>query len=153
MELQDTKLGAFLGLVGSMILLMVGLTRMADARFLIPVDTSYPVMLPYMQAGSTIVFSIIGIFGTVLAFRNNVFGYPCLLVAGIIGIVGTFIPIFISIAGGIITEIGFLNHNLLYVDVVFILMGGILGLALPQKKGQMKIRLCKTFCEFNSNIF
>ena len=37
MELQDTKLGAFLGLIGSMILLMVGLSRMSDA--LLPVSS------------------------------------------------------------------------------------------------------------------
>ena len=57
-----------------------------------------------------------------------------LLVAGIMGILGSLFPISISIAGGILLHIFYLIDTFLYVDLVFMLMGGILGLALAQKK-------------------
>ena len=117
-----------------MILLMVGLSGMSDALLPVPLDLDYPVIILYTQAGATILFSSFGILGTILAFRGNANGYPYLLIAGIMGILGTFFPISSSVAGGILLHIFYLIDTFLYVDLVLMLVGGVLGLALDGKK-------------------
>ena len=130
---QINKIGAISGLIGSMILLSVGLSIILDARFPGFLDPEYPSGLPYMQAIITIIISAHGIFGAILAFKDNIYGYLCLLIVGIIGIIATFSPIFVSIAGGILTHIYFASSTFRYIDLVLILTGGILGLALKEK--------------------
>jgi hypothetical protein len=131
---NNNKIGAIVGLIGAIILLSVGLSGISDARLPTTPDPDIPVMTLYIQAVATIVFSAFGILGSILAFKGNLFGYPCLLVAGIGGIAGTFFPIYSSYAGGFLIEICFMIDTLQYFDLALMLVGGILGLTLLEKR-------------------
>ena len=127
------KVGAILGLIGSVILLITGLFWISMSRLIY--SPSIPFIIPYISGGVTIAISAIGITGTVLAFRDiNIAGYILLLVAGILGIIGTFIPIYIYDTGWGYLEFFFLSNTLLYGDLILMLVGGILGFALGGKK-------------------
>ncbi|MFX1288863.1 MAG: hypothetical protein ACFFFY_09955 [Promethearchaeota archaeon] len=134
MTLHNREIGAIFGLIGSIILLSVGLSRISDLYLPISPDPDIPVPTLYIQAIATIIISIFGIIGAFLAFRDNYFGYPCLLIAGIGGLGGTFFPISMSIAGGFLIEIYFMIDTLQYIDIVFIIVGGVLGLFLRENK-------------------
>ena len=129
MALQNSKVGAVLGLVGSFILLIVGLYTI---RLLYNPDPNFPAILPYIIGGTTIAFSALGISGAVLVFRDYSFGYIFLLVAGALGVIGTFIPIHAYDAGYTI-YFTYLSNSFIYIDLVLMVVGGILGFALADK--------------------
>jgi hypothetical protein len=131
---HNNRIGATIGLIGSMILLSVGLSRISDLYLPTFPYPDIPVATLYLQAIFTIIISVFGIIGAILAFRDNDFGYPCLLVTGIGGLGGTFFPISMSIPGGFLIEIYFMIDTFQYIDVVFMIMGGILGLVLAEHK-------------------
>lgn len=129
MDNQNYKVGAIIGLIGSAILLSVGLSGILDARLPTLPDPEISILTLYIQAVATIVISAIGILGSILAFKNNLFGYPVLLVAGIVGLAGTFFPISSSYAGETLISIFFMIDTIQYLDLALMLVGGILGLA------------------------
>ena len=132
MAVQNTKIGAILGLIGSIILLITGLVGITLARNYSYIP-GFPTFLSYITAGVTLAFSAFGIFGTVLVFRDNPSGYTYLLIAGIAGIIGSFIPIYTYDTGyGFI--LFYLNSTFIYADLVLMLVGGILGFALAEPK-------------------
>ena len=134
MAVQNKKIGAIIGLIGSVILLIVGLYMISMARLLYYPIPGFPAFLPYIIGGVTIVFSACGLTGAVLVFRDNPIGYIFLLVAGIVGIIGTFIPIYTYDTGYGIIITFYLSSTLLYADLVLMVVGGILGFALAEKK-------------------
>ena len=126
------KIGAILGLNGAGILLIVGLFGISMARM---VYSPYiPPLIPYITGCVTIAFSACGIIGSVLVFRDNSVGYIYLLIAAIAGMICTFIPIYAYDHGYGYIETFYLCSTALYADLVLMLMGGILGFALPEKK-------------------
>ena len=134
MAVQNTKIGAIVGLIGSVILLIVGLTQISFASIAY-YDPSFPVFIRYITAIVTAAISALGIYGAVLVIRDDPSGYTLLLIAGIIGVVGTFIPIYAYDYGGY----GYIQNFYLaasfgFVDVVLMIVGGILGFALAEKK-------------------
>jgi len=127
-----SKVGAILGLVGSVLMLLVGLFTISMARLMYNPDPNYPAFLPYIVGGVTIAISAFGMSGSVLAFRDYAFGYIFLLVAGVLGVIGSFIPIYFYDAGFTIV-ITNLSATLVYIDLVLMILGGILGFALADK--------------------
>lgn len=134
MVVQNTKIGAVAGLIGSVILLIVGLSTISMTRLSYYPDPNYPTILPYIVGAVTSAVSALGIFGTVLVFRDDHTGYTWLLLAGIIGIIGTFIPIYSYDMGYGYIFTTFLVNTALYSDLVLMTVGGILGFALAEKK-------------------
>jgi len=133
MSAKSSKVGAILGLIGSTILLIVGLANVLLARNLYYPDPYYPAILPYITALATIALSAFGITGSTLVFRDLRWGYIFVLIAAIVGIVGTLIPIYVYDTGyGLYMT--FLVSTAIYADLALMLVGGILGFALAEKK-------------------
>ena len=137
MKKKQVKIGAILGFIGSVILLIVGLSGISMAR-MYGYETDYPVFIHYITAIVTVAFSAVGMFGAVIVIRGDFKGYTYLLIAGITGIIGTFIPIYVYNQGASYGEVWlvtfYLSNSALYVDLVLMLVGGILGFALAEKK-------------------
>ena len=128
-----TKTGAILGLVGSILMLLVGLFTISIGRLpLFNPDPNFPFILPYITGGLTIAISAFGLSGAVLAFRDYAFGFIFLLVAGVLGVIGSFIPIY-AYDSGYILYVTYLCNTLIYIDIVLMVLGGILGFALADK--------------------
>ena len=134
MATETTKIGEILGLGGSMILLIVGLSGISLSRSLSHPDPNYPAFLPYIIGGVTIAISALGLFGSILAFRDNNIGYANLLIVGIVGIICTFIPIYNYVKEWGYTYTSYLSSTLRDYDLVLMVVGGILGLAFVKKK-------------------
>ncbi|MFX0076067.1 MAG: hypothetical protein ACFE96_11530 [Candidatus Hermodarchaeota archaeon] len=134
MAWHNREIGAVFGLIGSMILLSVGISRISDLHLPTFPYPDIPVGTLYIQAIAIILISVFGLIGAILALKDNLFGYPCLLVAGIGGLVGTFFPIYMSFAGGFLIEIYFMIDSLQYIDIVLIIVGGLLGLILRENE-------------------
>ena len=132
MAVQNKNIGAIGGLIGSVILLITGLFWISLSR--LGYNPYIPPLLPYITGGVTIAFSAFGIVGTVLVFRDYDFGYIFLLAAGMLGIACTFIPIYAYDTGWGPIQFFYLSNTLLYADLILMLMGGILGFALAEKK-------------------
>jgi hypothetical protein len=127
------KVGAIVGMIGSTVFMIVGLFTISMAR-LYYTPPGFPIFINYITGITTLAISACGIVGSVLAFRNiNTAGYTILLIAGIAGIVGTFIPIYVYDDGWGYLQFYFLCGTALYGDLVLMLVGGILGFALPEK--------------------
>lgn len=137
MTVKSSKVGAILGLIGSTILLIVGLASVSMSRNAYHPDPYFPFFLPYITAFVTVTLSAFGLLGSLLVFRDTTMGYIFLLIAGIVGIVGTFLPIYIYDDGGYIV-MNFLVSTFIYADLILMLVGGILGFALAEKKERIK---------------
>ena len=130
---MSTRIGALLGLIGGTLLLINGLVGMTMARMSGYIDPDYPSFLFYITSGTTIAWSCIALYGTVKIYRDEKMGKKYLLIAGIVGIIATFIPIYFYDSGyGIQTF--YLSSTFLYVDLVLIIVGGVLSYALAEKK-------------------
>ena len=127
------KLGAIFGLIGSTILLIAGLTAMSINRYMVA-EGNIPIIIPYITAIVTSAVAALGIFGAVLVFRDNFNGYTILLLAGIIGIIGNFVPIYAWDSGYGYIQTFYLAGSGAFIDLVFMVVGGVLGFALAEKK-------------------
>lgn len=134
MAIKNSKIGAILGLIGSTILLIVGLYTISFARLAYFPIPNYPAFLPYITAMVTIALSACGIVGTILVFRDFPMGYIFLLIAGIVGVISSFIPIYSYDLGYGYIYYTYLSSSMLYADLVLMVVGGILGFALAEKK-------------------
>ena len=123
-----------MGLFGSIILLIVGLSSISLSRLEYRNDPNYPAFLPYIVGGVTIAISALGLFGAILVSREINIGYAILLVAGIVGIIYSYIPVYIDTSEWGYTRTSYLSNTLLYIDLVLMVVGGILGFALAEKK-------------------
>jgi len=127
------KLGAIFGFIGAVILLIVGLSAMSISSWM--VQSGYvPIFIPYITAIVTTAISALGMYGAVLVFRDNFTEYTFLLLAGIIGIIGTFIPIYSYVDEWDWSYTFYLSSSAAFIDLVFMVVGGILGFALAEKK-------------------
>ena len=127
------KVGAIVGIIGSTLFLIVGLYSISMARFFYT-PLGFPIIIYYITGIATITLSVCCIVGSVLVFRDlNIAGYIILLIAGIAGIIGTFIPIYVYDDGWSL-RFFYLVNTALYGDLVLIVLGGILGFAIVEKK-------------------
>jgi len=115
------KVGAILGIIGSILFLIVGLYTILISRLLYTGITN-------------IILGSLGILGVVLAFREiNRPGFILLLLAGVAGFIGSFIPLYVWDDHGYL-RFYYLCGTALNVDLILMIIGGIFGIALGDKK-------------------
>ena len=115
------KVGAILGIIGSIFFMIVGLYTILMSRLLYTGITN-------------IILGSLGILGVVLAFRDiKIAGYILLLLAGVAGIIGSFIPLYVWDDHGYL-RFYYLCATALNVDLILMIIGGIFGIALGDKK-------------------
>jgi len=134
MGLEKGKVGAIICLNGSVILMIVGLYWISMGRFLYPSYPGYSIIIPYITALLNIALSAFGITGSVLVLRDLSWGYIFPLVAAILGIIGSLIPIYVYDTGWGYIYYSYLVNTAMFIDLALMLVGGILGLALSEKK-------------------
>jgi peptidoglycan/LPS O-acetylase OafA/YrhL len=130
----NVRVGAILGLIGSVLLLVVGLSGIAMLRVVYSGVSDYPYFLGYITSGTTIAWSAIGLYGVVKMYREEEIGKKILLIAAVVGIIATFIPIYFYDTGYGYIQTYYLSGTFVYIDLVLMLVGGILSFALAGKK-------------------
>ena len=132
---KNSRVGVILGLIGSTILMIVGLSGIALSRVISSVyPPDYPSFLVYITSGTTIAWSSIALYGIVKIYKDDENGKLYLLMAGIVGTIATFIPIYFYDIGYGYIQIFYLSTTFIYADLVLIIVGGILSYALADKK-------------------
>ncbi|NHJ25206.1 MAG: hypothetical protein EAX89_11555 [Candidatus Lokiarchaeota archaeon] len=131
---KNFRVGAILGLIGSVILLIVGLAGIALLRAVYMGGSSYPYFLNYISSGTTIAWSAIGLYGVVKMYKEDDIGKKILLIAAVGGILATFIPIYFYDAGYGYIQTFYLSGTFVYIDLVLMLVGAILSFALAGKR-------------------
>ncbi|MHA2283756.1 MAG: hypothetical protein ACXAC5_23175 [Promethearchaeota archaeon] len=133
MVVHNRKIGAILGLIGSTILMIVGLFSLSFTRLYI--ISPVPIFVYLITGGVTVALAICGIVGSVLSIRGSfIAGYAMLIGAAAIGIFGTFFPIYAYDEGWGYIQYFYLCNTALYADLVPMLVGAILGYALVDNK-------------------
>lgn len=129
-KIDKAKAIAAVGLLGGLILLIYGLSA---TRFIYEIDES--LVFRYIHGIISIVWASLALFSSVILLKGNEMGYKILLIAAIGGIVGSFIPIFSYDPYGYgYIQVIYLNGTAAYFDLVIMLIGAILGIALTEKK-------------------
>ncbi|MFX1356277.1 MAG: hypothetical protein ACFFA8_03250 [Promethearchaeota archaeon] len=131
-----TKISPALSLLGGTILLINGLVGSQISSYEL---YNYYIIFRYINAGVTCAWAGLAIYGAVLSFKGRASGKTLMIIAAIGGIIGTFIPIYrqfipYEYGGGGYTRIVKLNGSAMFVDLVFILIAGILGYTLTERK-------------------
>lgn len=136
---DKAKVVAGVGLLGGIILLIYGLNM---TRFYFGYDDTNDELMVYryINAIVSILWASMAIFSSVILLRGNKVGYVILLIAALGGLVGNFIPIFSYDLGGRYNEVIYLNGTAGYFDLVLMLVGGIYGVALPEKKERQEYK-------------
>jgi hypothetical protein len=134
MGVRNNKIGAIPGLIGSVVLLMAGLYWISMGRMMYSGYPGFSIFIPYIIALITIGLSAFGITGCVLVFRDFQWGYIFLLIAGIVGIIGSFIPIYAYDQGYGYIQYFYLVNTAMYGDLALMVVGALLGFALAEKK-------------------
>lgn len=128
-NINRAKVIAGVGLLAGMILLITGLLMTRLYGYV-----GEALIFWYISAIVTIVWASIALFSSVILLRGKDIGYIFLLIAGIGGIIGNFIPIFSYDVGWGYIQIIYLNSTAAYIDLVLMLIGGIYGVALTERK-------------------
>lgn len=134
MAFDNRKIGAIVGLVGSVILMVVGFYGVTIGRMIYSSYPDYPIFILYITSLVTIGLSAFGVAGSVLVFRDQFWGYIFLIAAGIVGIIGSFIPIYTYDVGYGYFIYTYLNNTALYADLALMIVGAILGFGLKEKR-------------------
>jgi hypothetical protein len=132
------KVGPILGIVGSAILFVAGLTA-TTTRGLIEIqldglgltwgDIGFDPFLFTIRFIATLVCAILGLLGAILALLGKKLGAIILLIFGAITILGSFLPMAILNIGLATIPIT-LIYPFFYIESILMLVGGILGLVL-----------------------
>ena len=138
MALDNRKIGAILGLIGSVILMVVGLYWISMGRMFFSMYPGYNIFAIYTTSLITLGLSAIGVAGAVVVLRDLFWGYFLLLAAGIIGIVGSFIPIYTYDTGYGSMIYSYLNNTGMYADLALMIVGAVLGFGLKEKRMQVR---------------
>jgi hypothetical protein len=133
MAVKNSKIGAILSSIGSTITMIIGLVTISMARTAYLPDPSIPAFVPYIPGFVTLFVSVTSLTGSVLAFRGFRWGYIFVLAAGFGGLVCTFLPIYVYDTGYGLYMI-YLATSYLYADLILMIVGGILGFALVDKR-------------------
>ena len=131
---KNKMVGAILGLIGGTILLINGLSGIAISRMMYYIPSGYPSFIIYITSGTTIAWSCIALYGVVKIYRDEEIGKKILLIAGIIGIIATFIPIYFYDTGYDYIQTFYLSSTFIYADLALIIVGGVFSYALAEKK-------------------
>jgi peptidoglycan/LPS O-acetylase OafA/YrhL len=131
---MSPRIGALLGLIGGTVLLISGLSGISMARMYIYGSSDYPIFIMYITSGTTIAWACIALYGVVKIYRDEEIGKRILLIAGIVGIIATFIPIYFYDTGYDYIQTFYLSSTFIYADLALIIVGGVLSYALTEKK-------------------
>ena len=131
MELNISKVGSFISLLGGILLLRWGLEYSLFIKNFV-IDITTPFM--YIHLIVTLFWSSLAIVGSVMVLRSNNIGYKFCMISGIGGIVGTFIPIFFYDTGFGFIQLFYLSGTGNFTDIVLILLGAILIYALREEE-------------------
>ena len=129
MTLTSSKISVIISLTGGVILLISGLIFMQYAQ-IYRIDES--TIFRRINAAVTIGIGCLAIYGSIITLRGKMFGYKLLILFGILGIAGTFIPVYFYDPGWGPIQIFYLCGSAMYIDLVLITLGGILGIALKE---------------------
>lgn len=133
MAFHSSKIGAIFGLIGSVILMLAALFGITMSRSYILNYPGFNFFLPYITVIVTVALSACGITGSVLVLRDLPWGFVLVLVAGLLGIVGSFIPIYAYDTGyGYIIYL-YVAGTAMYADLAVMIVGAIIGFALAEK--------------------
>jgi hypothetical protein len=134
------KVGPILGIVGSALVLIAGFISFGvqatvEAQLALGglswEDIGFDPSILMIRSIIVIVLALVGLIGAILALTGKRVGAFLLLIAGIVAVVGIFIPL------GTIT-IGFISipvpmtYSMFFVDPFIMLIGGILALVLKE---------------------
>jgi magnesium-transporting ATPase (P-type) len=137
MVVNYKHLGAILGSIGSSIELMIGLMVFSHAGQRILYWNFYLAIIDTIAGITMVLIGVFGTFGSILAFKNETRGYKYLLSAGAFGVIGTLIPIGIFVyplISPLHPGISNLVTTYYYFELILMVIGGVLGLALAEKK-------------------
>jgi hypothetical protein len=126
-KLNRFKVIAGVGLLSGMLLLITGLS---SRMYFYSYDESsvYRTISSIVAIG----WAMLCLISAFLLLREKAIGYIILLIAGIGGIVGTFIPIF-AFDPGYGIQIVYLSTSMTYYEYVLPLIGGLYGVAIGTK--------------------
>jgi hypothetical protein len=124
------RLGPTIGIVGSILLLLFAFFAFWGFPNIVS-----GIELVYIKLAYAAGIGIAGIIGGIIARRGMRYANIVLLVGGVAAIVGMFLPIGVIIVGYPPTlMLGFIPQTLfstwIYVDVVLMCLGGLLGLVI-----------------------
>jgi len=134
-----SKVGPILGIVGSAILLIAGFIGFG-VQGLIEIqlnllgvtwaDLGFDPSLLTIRVIITIIVAILGLVGGIVAVTGKKAGAYILLLAGIVAVVGSFLPIGSIEFLGLVTVPVTMIYPFFYVESFLMLVGGILAIAL-----------------------
>jgi hypothetical protein len=131
------KSGYILGLIGGTIMLVFGLEDIQLNMSIIilgGLTSPIPLYARVLNLVVPIVWGVLGITGAVIGLRGTQMGDYLMLIAGIGGLAGTFIPIAMyEMVPSYMVPV-FLNGSFIYIDVILMILGGILSIALRTRE-------------------
>ena len=96
-------------------------------------DVGFNPILMYVRLILTIFWGILGIIGAIIAFIGKKLGSFLVLIGGILGSIGYFVPLgTISMGIGTPSPV-FLSGSFFLVDTVIMIIGGLLGIIFVKK--------------------
>ncbi|MFX0073863.1 MAG: hypothetical protein ACFE96_00360 [Candidatus Hermodarchaeota archaeon] len=134
------KVGPILGIVGSAILLIAGFMAfgtqaLIEAQLsllgLTWADIGFDPSIFMIRGLITVLVSLLGVIGAILALVGKKVGAFLLLIAGIVAVVGSFIPMATMTIAMVPIPVT-LIYPFFYVESFLMLIGGILALALKE---------------------
>lgn len=131
MELNVSKVGSFISLLGGILLLRWGLEY---SLFIKNYTVDITTIFKYIHLIVTLFWGSLAIVGSVMVLRGNNKGYRFCMISGIGGISGTFIPIFLYDTSFGIIQFIYLSGTGNFTDIILILLGAILGYALKEQE-------------------
>lgn len=127
-DIKNLKPEAFIGLLGGILLLRWAL--LATPLNYFDITTIFRIISSIVSA----LWSFLAIIGSVRILKGNDKGYILLLISGIGGTIGTFIPILFYDGGYGTILIYYLSGTSNYTDLILIILGGILGFAFNEER-------------------
>ncbi|UCC20911.1 MAG: hypothetical protein JSV62_06425 [Promethearchaeota archaeon] len=113
-------IGPIVAIVGSVMLLSGGILGLFIPEIQIAMAL-FPIL--YLTFVLPIILGIVGIAGAVLVIVNRKLGNIIAIIAGLIAIIGMFVPILVVYP---------LVMSLFYIDPFLILIGGIIGIVISE---------------------
>ncbi|MFW9950496.1 MAG: hypothetical protein ACFFKA_10280 [Candidatus Thorarchaeota archaeon] len=131
--------GPAIGIIGGLIVLIASFlaftvqAALEQELALIPLtwtDIGFDPNFLTIRAVITLILALIGLIGAIMGFLGKKLGAWLMLIAGIVAVVGLFVPlatINLGVYGSILVP---LTYSMFYADPFLLLLGGILGLAI-----------------------
>jgi len=118
------KISEFMAIIGAFMLLFAGLIG-ANNLIIKTIMKDFPwIFLAFLMP---LILSIFGLLGVILVLLGKKYGKYFIFIAGLVAVIGMFIPIFKDLVSSIPLVL-----TLIYVDPFLLLIGGTLGFILKE---------------------